>query len=188
MNSILRTGKIKSCGCFKSDCTRIRFTIHGNRRNAVSSGAYQSWQDMLRRCCNQNIKGYKNYGGRGIVICEEWSSFKRFLNDMGCRPDGCTLERKDVNGNYCPLNCVWATRAQQSRNTRRTRMFTIDGITACMKDHANMAGISYGTIVWRLERGWTPELAFKTPASKYFRRRAEDRRGPENPPDRQTTL
>jgi hypothetical protein len=78
---------------------------------------------MLKRCNNPNDKGYHNYGERGIEVCKRWYDFRNFLADMGPRPDGLTLERKDNDGNYEPENCCWATLMEQAANTRSLRMF-----------------------------------------------------------------
>ena len=84
---------------------------------------YSSWQCMKQRCYNPNKDSFKNYGGRGITVCDRWlNSSANFLADMGPRPEGYTLERRDVNGNYEPTNCYWDTPKQQSLNRRR---FTI---------------------------------------------------------------
>lgn len=78
---------------------------------------YWVWAAMLARCRNPNDKQYANYGGRGIAVCKEWHSFERFFADMGLRPtDDHTLERKDVNGNYCPENCCWIIHSEQAHN------------------------------------------------------------------------
>jgi hypothetical protein len=79
---------------------------------------YETWVTMRKRCFNPNCKGYSNYGGRGITVCDRWNDFTLFVEDMGERPEGYTLEREDTDGNYEPSNCVWATRSQQCLNRR----------------------------------------------------------------------
>lgn len=160
LNISLRSGLSTSCGCRAKDLSRARAT-HGHNRVGYRAGTYITWSAMLTRCFNPNQRSYRDYGARGITVCERWLRFENFLADMGERPDHHTLERKDNNGNYEPSNCKWATTKEQSRNTSRTLRFTIDGIAACAKDHASRLGINYGTLKSRLESGWTPELAFK---------------------------
>lgn len=90
----------------------------GRRSGEKLSPEYQSFKSMWTRCTNPNRPGWKDYGGRGITVCERWKSFDRFAEDMGARPEGTSIDRIDVNGNYEPGNCRWATPAEQRANQR----------------------------------------------------------------------
>ena len=92
---------------------------HGNKRRSAASPTYLSWIGMRTRCSNPNEPGWKNYGGRGIIFDPRWDDFAAFLQDMGERPPGTSLERKDNNGNYCKDNCKWATKKEQNNNQRK---------------------------------------------------------------------
>jgi hypothetical protein len=95
---------------------------NGFKHGFIKTPTYRSWIAMRSRCVDPNASGYKNYGGRGIKVCERWDDFLNFLADMGERPPGMSIEREDGTGNYCPENCKWATRKVQNRNKRNTKL------------------------------------------------------------------
>lgn len=117
--SNLTSGKTTSCGCKKSEKIAKARTTHGMH----GTPTYSSWSSMLTRCNNKNSKAYKNYGARGIKVCERWSLFENFLQDMGEKPKkGMSIDRIDNQGNYEPGNCKWASAKEQCSNTRRTKL------------------------------------------------------------------
>lgn len=104
---------------------------------------------MRQRCNNPKAQQFHHYGGRGIRVCERWNSFEKFYADMGDVPDGKSLERIDVEGNYGPNNCRWATQKEQMRNMRITRRVTVEGKTYVAADLADKLGVKTDTIIER---------------------------------------
>lgn len=121
---------------------------------------HTSWVSMKTRCLNKNCKGYPSYGGRGISICDRWlNSFVSFMEDMGERPEGTSLDRyPDNNGNYEPSNCRWATSSQQSRNKRTSLVAVVGGEQTHLVDVAAQAGLGTGTLYSRVFKN--PDLTF----------------------------
>lgn len=109
---------------------------------------YSIYTGMKSRCFNENATNYKNYGGRGITVCEEWLNVGEFAKwcELSGYQKGLSLDRIDVNGNYEPSNCRWATPKQQANNTRRNIKITIDGVTKTLSEWADFAGISFRTV------------------------------------------
>lgn len=152
----LRQGLSKSCGCGRK-AGAIAAGKANRRHGLTATPTYWSWQSMLARCDNQSHKSFAGYGGRGITICAAWRNFDSFLADMGERPIGMTLERKDTNGNYEPDNCCWATHTAQARNRRSNRQVTCWGETKTIVEWSEDSRCvpSHVTLRKRVEMGWT---------------------------------
>lgn len=155
----LRTGNTKSCGCAHIERARSLHRTHGLSKLPE----YSIWIGMIQRCENPNADMYHLYGGRGIRVCREWrNDFARFFADMGPRPTKRhSIERNDSDKNYEPKNCRWATPAEQSRNTKKNRLFQFpDGRTLCLTDAALERGLDPSRVRGRLRIGWSPAEAF----------------------------
>ncbi len=148
----LRSGHAVSCGC------RYRERNVGLRKLPE----YAVWATMRSRCMNPNCINYRDYGGRGISVCDRWLKFSNFFADMGRRPTAKhTIERRDNNGNYDPANCYWATRLEQALNTRRTQCIKFDGVVYSRLRLARMFNISPQSLQLRLDRGMDIESAIE---------------------------
>jgi hypothetical protein len=155
----------RSCGCASKEAasaTGKKNKTHGFSR--ARPPEYLAWCNMRNRCTNPNNRVFPHYGGRGISVCKRWDKFEAFFADMGKRPLGRTLERRDVNGDYTPSNCIWATQATQMRNTTRNRTISTPQGDMLMCDAALRYGISRSTIFFRIKRGWSEHDAVTKPA------------------------
>lgn len=163
----LTGGQSQSCGCAREEAlTRLGVgkTVPGVSVPVKSLPEYKVWQAMLHRCRTPTAKAYKNYGARGIAVCDRWLTFSNFLADMGSRPSPeHSLDRIDNDGNYVPGNCRWATVVEQVRNTRRKRMITHNGETFPLWKWAEITGFDTKTIAARLRRGWSESRALTEP-------------------------
>lgn len=144
---------------------------HGHASRGRPSGAWRTWRGLFTRCTNRKDPGWKNYGGRGITVCERWRVFENFLADMGERPAGASIDRINNDGNYEPGNCRWATRIEQNSNTRVAKHLTMNGETRTLSGWARVVGIGAPTIHHRLKVGWSVERALTTPPTGRGRRR-----------------
>jgi hypothetical protein len=165
----LRNGHTKSCGCEKLERFLDRVISHGRS----GTPEHKTWKGLKERCYNQNYKGYADYGGRGIVVCNEWlSSFEQFFADMGPRPSAQhTLDRKDNDGPYAPWNCRWATKKEQANNRRSSRMLYVFGETLTLSQavdkYSAAGGLVYSTVERRLHMGWNAEDALTIPVGRF---------------------
>jgi len=166
----LRSGDTKSCGCLQIE----RVTTHGHNKRNKRSLTYSSWAGMIQRCTNPNNISYKNYGGRSppITVCDRWDkskggSFANFLEDMGNRPKGKSLDKINNNKNYCKLNCKWSTPKQQNRNRRDNRLYTFNNKTQCIKDWAKKYKMPVSSLRYRIDvLKFSIEKALMTPVKK----------------------
>lgn len=148
----LRNGHSKSCGCYQKEVASEVNSTHGMRQTKE----YAIWCAMMTRCTNSNAVNYANYGGRGIKVCDRWQSFENFYADMG-DANGLTLDRIDVNGNYEPSNCRWATRKEQGNNKRNNRVIEFEGKRLTAMQWSEATGIGEATIRKRIRLGWPAE-------------------------------
>lgn len=155
----------RSCGCLQKKIVSINSLKHGQAgKDKKRSKLYSVWSAMIQRCTNSNNKHYKNYGGRGISVCESWLNFENFLIDMGEAPLGLSIERNDVNGNYEPSNCRWATRKEQANNQRNNHLIEFNNEIKTMAQWSEDVGILAKTLYSRLVvYGWSVERALTTP-------------------------
>ena len=163
--------KSKSCrGCAtRRNRAAKKWSGTGQLRHGHASGGYttrtwRTWQSMCRRCESSYMARFENYGGRGIRVCDRWvNSFEAFLEDMGERPLRMSLDRIDVNGNYEPGNCRWATPSQQCRNKRNNVYLTANGITKTLVEWSESSGLKPCTISGRKKLGWSDQDAVTKP-------------------------
>lgn len=144
----LTEGRITSCGCARK-----------KSKGKSNSITYKSWISAKQRCLNPNNHNYKNYGRRGIKMCERWiNSFVAFLEDMGERPSpNHTLDRIDNNGNYEQSNCRWATKREQSNNTRTNRLIKINDKEITVSEFSRKYGINISNVFYELKKGMNPK-------------------------------
>lgn len=156
--SCLVNGDSKSCGCYNIEKIIERSTKHGKTNTKL----YNVWKSMKQRCNDKNCNAYLYYGGRGIKVCDEWNeSFEAFYewSIKNGYKEGLSIDRIDVNGNYCPKNCKWSTWEEQANNKRGNRVVSYNGENYTIAELSRISGIKYRTIIDRLNRGWTVENA-----------------------------
>lgn len=160
----LRNKGTKSCGCLKVETAAKTHTIHGDNSKSGRSRLYRIWSSMRGRCLNPSNDAYANYGGRGITICKEWDEFlifKEWALQNGYN-DTLTIDRIDVNQNYCPQNCRWISRKAQATNKRSNRYITYQDECYTIAEWAELKGMPYSLLYKRLKLGWDVARAIET--------------------------
>lgn len=157
----LKSGSVKSCGCMSSRLQPTTKT-HGDSTTKL----YEKWCSMMNRCNNPNHPHYKDYGGRGIKVCEEWhnySNFKKWVLNTRDN-ENLTIDRIDVNGDYCPENCRWATAKEQANNRRSNLIYVYNGESHNLNEWCEILGLNYYNVHNRIYKlKWTFEKAISTP-------------------------
>lgn len=161
----LKDGHTRNCGVCALKGFVSRATKHGHSRVGERSAEYKAWMGMNNRTTCSKSKSWHHYGGRGIIVCDRWSLFENFYEDMGPKPSPQhTLDRyPDQNGNYCPENCRWATREEQNNNLKRNRLLTHDGDTMTLAQWGRKLGWPADRLAGRLRRGWSVEDTLTLP-------------------------
>ena len=157
----MTTGKIRSCGCLAEKNTDQ--TTHGMSKTHL----YGVWNSMKCRCNNPNTQHYKNYGARGIAVCDEWNADFMAFHDWAMSNgyhEGLTIDRIDVDGNYCPENCRWTSWKDQQNNRGNNRLYEYNGQTKTLHQWADEYGIKYKTLWMRVNTyHWPLEKALNKP-------------------------
>lgn len=162
----LISGNTKSCGCLHKQSSKQN-GLNNRKYPKGSKKEYVVWYRMLRRCENPKDVYYKNYGGRGITVCDRWHDFSNFLIDIVRHPGkDFSFDRIDNNGNYEPTNWKFSTRKEQMNNTRANHPITAFGETKTMKRWSEdvRCVVCYTTLQYRINKGWEPEKAITQPA------------------------
>lgn len=157
----LKRSNTRSCGCLWKDKVPQTNMEINTRHGESHTKLHRAWCNMRYRCFNTRCKDYGNYGGRGITICDEWRKYEAFRDwslDNGFE-EGRSLDRIDVNGNYCPNNCRWVSEKVQQNNKRNNRYLTFNGVTHTVQEWSDITGIGWTTIAGRLKARWSVEEA-----------------------------
>ena len=163
----LKKGHTQSCGCLQKE----KVTTHGLKKTRL----YVVWRDIKLRCFNPNANNFKDYGAKGVVMCEEWrNDFKAFYDwakangyDEKALRGECTIDRIDTNGNYEPNNCRWTDNLTQQNNKKNNRFLTYNGETHTIAEWSRILNIKTYVLYSRLYSGWSVEQILTTPVKQY---------------------
>ncbi len=150
---------VRSCGCLQKEIVSGRFKTHGfsgTKEHAI-------WKSIIQRCINPRNASYKNYGQKGITICEEWrNSFEAFFRDMGTKPEKMSIDRIDNTRSYSKDNCKWSTNKEQQNNKSSNRILILNGRSQNLQEWANELGMNHKMLRRRVRLGWTDVAVLTT--------------------------
>jgi hypothetical protein len=161
----LTGGDTQSCGCLRRELRAAKNRVHGRAKTPE----YEAWCDMKARCSNPKKRGFANYGGRGIKVCEQWqNSFEDFLAHIGPKPSPAhSVDRIETNGHYEPGNVKWSTKSEQLNNQRKNVVLTLNGTSRTVSQWARILKINEHTLADRIRAGWSDERALTEPVRKW---------------------
>lgn len=167
-SNIIR-GHNKSCGCYK---IKINSEIH-RKHYMIDTRIYKTWSGMKNRCLNPKNQAYKDYGERGITVCDKWLDFQGFYEDMKDNySDNLTIDRIDNNKGYFKSNCRWATKLEQANNVRDNHIITVDNVTDTVANICRLHHVNYNRVIDRISHGWDASRAIKEPKSNIWGKEA----------------
>lgn len=159
--SMVGRGTTRSCGCLQRDRTASANMKHGESVRGARTTEYRSWKEMRQRCESSSNHAFKDYGGRGISVCDRWKDYGNFIADMGRKPSPAhSIERVDNEKGYGPNNCKWGTKTEQARNRRSNKMVDFNGESMSLAAAVERAGLPYARVSMRLRRGMSDQEAF----------------------------
>lgn len=161
LSNNLRRGHTKSCGC-ESEKNKAKFVESSTSHGLSNHPLFESWIGMRNRCYYKKHNRYKNYGGKGITVCDEWKDNFQAFYDWAIKngwEKGLSIDRKKNYLNYCPENCKFSTTGEQNRNRTSNKQITIEGVTKILIEWSEVSGVKYETIRKRLKNGWSAKEA-----------------------------
>lgn len=160
----MKNGTSTSCGCTRKEALRKGASEKNRTHGMTNTRLYRIYRHMVNRCGNKNDIRYAHYGARGIKVCQEWDTFDKFAEWSFANgyEDSLSIDRIDVNGDYAPDNCRWATVSEQANNKTTTQLFTFAGKTQSIAQWADEYDIHYKKLWKRLHSGWSIERALLT--------------------------
>jgi len=162
----LTNGHVKSCGCLRAEIVITCSLVHGHAKGGRPTPTWHTWKSMLRRCNDPSRPDYYLYGARGISVCARWCDFRNFLKDMGEKPKGLSIGRKDNNLGYSPENCRWEDAITQGSNKRNNHLVTVRGETKTVSQWARLLGVNPDIVFARIRRGWPEVKAVTKPLTR----------------------